>query len=88
MNHPSGYVPEESKKSHSVIGLGILMGKIQAIVVNTQVAVELQRREPSLDLGDQISGQRPSGERKLCGLPDRAGSAGDLMTEAATLIPI
>lgn len=39
-------------------------------------------------LVNQIEGQKPSGERKFCGLNDRAGREGGLMVAAAALIAL
>ena len=50
------------------------------------MATEFQRGDAGFGLADQIESLKPSGQRKPCGLHDRAGRKGSLMAAVAALI--
>ena len=58
------------------------------VVFDASVAAELQRRNPSFGLADQVKGEKPGGQRQFGGLHDRAGRDRGLMATAAALIAL
>ena len=58
------------------------------VVLHAQMAAELQRRDPSLGLADQIESQEPGCQRQLGGLHDRAGREGCLMAAGSALVAL
>ena len=58
------------------------------VVLDAQVAAELERGHPCLGLADQIKGQKPGGQRQFGGLQDRAGRERGLMAAGAALVTL
>ena len=57
-----------------------------SVVTDPQLAGQLQRREATLALGQQVDGQEPSGQRQVGGMEEGAGGKRGLMMTAMTLV--
>ena len=60
----------------------------QQVVLHGQMAAELERGDTGFGLPDQIESLKPSGERQLGGLHDRAGRERGLMSAGSALIAL